>query len=271
MKMAVNKKNEVTYYTFPRLDEYSFIKHGYSSRYGGTSRGIYESMNLGFNLGDENKNVLKNYELFAKALGINCNNMVLSSQCHETRIRKVNANDRGKGIIRERDYECVDGLVTDENKIALVTVYADCVPLFFFDPVKKIIGLAHAGWRGTVKNIAAKMVEVFVSDYSSEKADIIAGIGPSIGVCCFETGEDVRNEIERNDKDNLKFMHYRSNGKYMTDLWKINEANLVKTGIQHNNITISQICTACNKDTFFSHRGHRGKRGSQAAVIYMES
>ena len=268
-KLTIVQKGEVVYFTFPHFDKYNFVKHGFTSKLGGVSDGIYESLNLNFSVGDKHDNVIENYKIIAKALNINFENLVLSSQIHESEIKCVNKSDRGKGITQSRDYEGIDGLITNEPEVALVTLYADCVPLFFLDPVKRVVGLAHAGWKGTVKEIGRKMVEKFVNQYRSNKEDILVGIGPSIGDCCYEVGEEVVEQfkgIKASDNNIIS----KSNLKYMLDLWSINKDILIESGIKENNIVVTDICTNCNKDYLFSHRGHHGKRGGMAAIIQLE-
>lgn len=267
--MNIHEKNQVVYLSFPHLESLPFIKHGFTTRIGGISEGIYESMNLNFSTGDKRENVLENYKIICKTLEIDYNNLVLSAQTHDIHIKCVEDGDRGKGILREKDYLEIDGLITNVANIPLVTLYADCVPVFFVDPVRKVVGLAHAGWKGTVKGIVEKMVGKFVDVYGSKKEEILVGIGPSIGSCCFEVEKDVAEEFEKI----ALFKEYvinKGTGKYMIDLWAINKAILIEAGIGAENIILTDICTKCNKDMLFSHRGHQGKRGGMAAIIQLK-
>lgn len=153
-KMIKNEKNGVVYLTFP-LFEKAGIKHGFSTKLGGVSVGDCATMNLSFTRGDDEKAVLENHRRFAKAVGYPVKNVVLSNQVHETKILRVDEKDCGKGVVRESDIIGIDGLITNDKKVVLMTFFADCVPLFFYDPVKKAIGASHSGWRGSVKRIAA--------------------------------------------------------------------------------------------------------------------
>lgn len=263
------KKGNVVYFAFPHFEKYSFVKHGFTSRLGGVSEGIFQSMNLNFSVGDKKEHVIENYKIISDALDIEFKNLVLSSQTHDAKIISVNKQDRGKGIIRERDYYGIDGLLTDDPQVALVTLYADCVPIFFLDPIKRVVGLAHAGWKGTVKGIGPNMVKRFVDIYGSDKNDILVGIGPSIGNCCFEVEQDVVDEFQKISIGS-KCLEWKGNNKYMIDLWKANSELLLKEGINSNNLVVTDICTKCNKDILFSHRGHDGKRGGMAAIIQLE-
>ena len=157
--MRLNFKEGVGYLTFPALESYPFVRHAFSTRLGGVSKDEFFSMNLSFHRGDPDENVLENYRRICGAAGFPYEGLTASAQDHHTFIRRVGRQDRGVGIFRPRDLESVDGLVTDEPDVVLVTYYADCVPLYFLDPEKRVIGLAHGGWRGTAGRIGRKMVE----------------------------------------------------------------------------------------------------------------
>ncbi|MDR5659357.1 peptidoglycan editing factor PgeF [Serpentinicella sp. ANB-PHB4] len=268
-KLNIHKNSDVTYFTFPSFDQYAFIKHGFSTRLGGVSEGIYASMNLSFTVGDKKENVLENYRRFCNALGIDYKNLVLSSQTHGNAVRVVTKEDMGKGITKVRDYDHIDGLITNEPNLALVTHYADCVPLFFLDPEKKVVGVAHAGWKGTVGKIGEKMIDRFKDHYGSNPEDILVGIGPSIGVCCYEVSGDVIEQFKKLGPEDKKWWIDKRNDKYQIDLWGLNRTILERRGVKTNNITVTDICTRCNKEYLFSHRGHLGKRGGLAAVIQL--
>ena len=181
----------VPYLEYPMLKNTRSVRHGFSTRLGGVSEGYYASMNLSFDRGDKKEAVAENFRRIGEALGVRCEDMVLSRQTHTTNVRIVTDTDRGKGITRERDYTDVDGLVTNVPGICLVTSYADCVPLFFVDPVKKVIGLSHSGWRGTVGKIGRKTVELMHERFGSDPADILAAVGPSVCMDCYEVSSDV--------------------------------------------------------------------------------
>jgi len=264
--LKLNKQGEVYYFTFPSFEKYDFLSHGFSTRLGGVSCGIYESMNLGFNRGDDYSNVFENYKIFSKALGVDYKNLVFGSQVHGDVIRDVTEMDKGKGIIKEKEYSDVDGLITNVPGIPLVGLFADCVPIFYFDPVKKIIGIAHSGWRGTVLKIGEKMVKKFM-EYGSSKEDILVGIGPSIGPCCFQVGEETVEEFRSLHINIENYLEKDVKDKYKINLWEINRKILIDSGIKRENITVTDICTMCSKDLLFSHRGSNGKRGSLAGII----
>ena len=163
----------------------------------------------------------------------------------------------------------MDGLVTNIPGICLTTFYADCVPLFFVDPVKRVIGLSHSGWRGTVGKIGKSTVEKMQEEYGSNPKDILAAIGPSICQDCYEVSEDVIEEFKKAfDGEQWRDLFYRKeNGKYQLNLWKANEYVFLEAGIQKEHMAVSNVCTCCNDEVFFSHRASCGRRGNLAAFL----
>ncbi|MDE7043493.1 MAG: polyphenol oxidase family protein, partial [Acetatifactor sp.] len=177
---------ELEYLTFPSFEESGLTEHLITTRLGGVSAGDLATMNLSFTRGDREENVTENFRRIGRILGCGPEDMVASHQTHTVNIRRVTAADRGKGIVLSRDYENIDGLMTDEKGIALVTFYADCVPLLFLDPVHHAIGLAHSGWRGTVGRMGQRMTEAMAETFGSRPSEMIAAIGPSICRECYE-------------------------------------------------------------------------------------
>ena len=261
----------VVYYTFPKLEAAGGNLHAFSTRLGGVSTGDCASMSFGFSLGDDRDNVLENYRRFCAAFGANAENVILSQQTHTANLRIVTKEDVGKGIFRERDYSDIDGLVTNEKDIVLVTQYADCTPLVFFDPITKTAATSHAGWRGTVAEIGKKTVELMYQKFAAKPEDILVGIGPNIGVCCYEVDDPVINEINK-----LSYLDFdtcytkKETGKYMLDLRETNRQILLNSGIKAENIDVADLCTCCNCDIFHSHRATGGKRGTLAAMISLK-
>ena len=184
--MNRNQVGDVLYLTFPSFEAIPFVYHAFSTRLGGVSSGIYSSMNLNFGRGDDESNVRQNYALFCSAAGIDPDTLVVSDQTHTANILAVTKEDCGKGYNRPRTWTDIDGLVTSDPGVTLVTHYADCVPIYYIDPVKRVVALAHAGWKGTLLAIASGMIRVMQEQFSCDPADIEVAIGPSIGVCCFE-------------------------------------------------------------------------------------
>lgn len=266
--LNIHNNNGVWYITFPKLDRIDSQLHAFSSRIGGVSKGQTESMNFSFTLDSSPDNVCENFRIFCNAVGFDSEKLVLSQQTHTSNIRKVTEEDFGKGIWRERDYSDIDGLVTDVPGAVLVTQYADCTPLLFFDPVKRVAATSHAGWRGTVAEIGRKTVDIMVNDYGCSPKDIVAAIGPNIGQCCYEVDDPVIDEINKLDYLNLPLCYTKKeNGRYMLDLREVNRQILIKTGINAENIDVADLCTCCNSDFFHSHRKTAGKRGTLGAFI----
>lgn len=256
-----NEKNGVVFYTFPSLDNCGIVKHGISTRFGGVSEGIYSTMNFSTKVGDSKENVLENYKRFCDAIEVDYKKCVCSNQTHTVNIRTVTEKDIGKGVVRERDYDDVDGLVTNIPEVTLVTHYADCVPLVFVDTKKKVIGLSHSGWRGTVNKIGALTVKKMCDEFGCDPKDIICGIAPSICRDCFEVDSPVSDIFLGTKGLGEKVVRNRGNGKYDVDLWQANKEILLEAGIPAENITVTDICTMCNPDVFHSHRASKGQRG----------
>lgn len=260
----LNRKNGVAYYTIPSFEATGLVKHGFSTREGGVSGGCYSSMNLRFNCDDSRENVLENYKIMANTLGMDYEKLVLSKQVHEDNIHTVTDSDAGNGIIFENKFKSADGLITDIKGIPLVTLYADCVPVFFLDKKIGVVALSHSGWRGTVKRIAEKTVEKMKRDYGSNTEDILVAIGPSIQLCHFEVGDDVAEIFIKEFGDKIVSKY---EDKYHVNMQKAIFMQLTETGIPEENIDDCGICTYCNSELLFSHRKTNGKRGNLGAFI----
>ena len=265
----LKEKNHVPYIQFKNLSATGIVKHGFSTRKGGVSTGIFSSMNLNFKRGDDPDAVLENYRRMAAALNMRVEDMVLSDQTHTTNVRVITEEDRGKGILRPQDYSDVDGMITNVPGIVLVTSYADCVPLYFVDPVRKAIGLSHSGWKGTVGHIGQKAVEKMHEVYGSEPKDIVAAIGPSICQSCYEVSDDVAEAFRANftADEAADILLDKGNGKYQLDLWKANWYVLTDAGILPEHLSVTDLCTACHPDLLWSHRKTNGQRGGLAAFL----
>ena len=263
---------DVLYLSYPLLENTGLVKHGFSTKIGGVSEGIWESMNLSFSRGDDEDCVRENFERMAEAIGVEPDSLVFAAQTHTTNVRRVTAADKGKGIVSSLDYADVDGLITNEPGICLTTFYADCVPLFFIDPVHKAIGLSHSGWRGTVGKMGQETLRRMKEEYGTEANDVIAAIGPSICQDCYEVSEDVIEKFkEAFDRIHWKDLFYeKENRKFQLNLWKANEIILLEAGVLKENIAVTNVCTNCNNDVLFSHRATKGQRGSLAAFMALK-
>lgn len=261
---------EVPFLSFRVLEELGFVVNGFSTRLGGASTGKFASMNFSYGRGDNPEHVLENYTRMAKALQVERDRMVVSWQTHTTNIRQVTKEDEGKGVIYDRDYRDIDGLICDIPGITLVTFYADCVPLYFVDRKNRAVGLSHSGWRGTVNRMGEKTLLAMKDAFSTRPEDVTACIGPSICKDCFEVGEEVVEEFQKafagKDWDKL-WTKNEHPGKYQLNLWEANRMILKESGIPAKQITVTNLCTRCNSNYLFSHRKCGDNRGNLAAFL----
>lgn len=267
--MNVNESEGVTYLTYPAFETLPGIVHGFSTRLGGVSSGIYSSMNLSFTRGDEEEAVRENYRRLAAAMGFAPEDIVTSDQTHTTNVRVVTEEDRGNGITRPRPYTDVDGMITNVPGLVLATFYADCVPLYFVDPVHRAVGLSHSGWRGTVGKIGEVTIRKMEAEFGSCPEDIYAAVGPSICQDCYEVSEDVIDQFRAAfDKKHWNSLFYaKPDGKYQLNLWEANRRILIDSGIREEHISMPNLCTCCNPEFLFSHRASKGKRGNLGAFL----
>ncbi|MCI8566290.1 MAG: peptidoglycan editing factor PgeF [Lachnospiraceae bacterium] len=267
--LETQERAGVPYLYFPAFEESGLVRHGFSTRLGGVSRGDCATMNFALNRGDDPANVRENYRRMAAAIGFRAEQMVLAKQTHTIHIRRVTKDDAGKGYCRERDYKDIDGLMTDVPGLTLVTSYADCVPLLFLDPVRRVIAASHSGWRGTAAGMGRHTVEALRETYGCRAQDLLVGIGPSICQSCYEVGEEVAEAFAGlcgPDTELVRPIEEKP-GKYLLNLQKINERILLEAGVKKEHIFVTDLCTCCNKDLLFSHRGSRGRRGNMAAFL----
>ncbi|MCC8126159.1 MAG: peptidoglycan editing factor PgeF [Clostridiales bacterium] len=271
-RLKLHDQNGVSYFTFPALDQTGLVRHAFSTRLGGVSQGQFATMNFSFTRGDDPERVRENYRRMADVLGVSEEKMVLSHQTHTTNVRVIHEEDVGKGITRERDYQDVDGLVTDLTGVTLVTFFADCVPLYLLDPVHRAIGLSHSGWRGTVHRMGKGTLEVMRREYGTRAEDVIAAIGPSICQDCYEVGEDVAREFSETfaPDDQKRIFYQKKDGKYQLNLWEANRIVFQEAGVLPQHIHVTDICTHCNPQWMFSHRAQGEKRGNLAAFLCLK-
>lgn len=282
--LEIKEEAGVTYLSYPLLEHTNCVRHAFSTRLGGVSEGIYASMNLSFSRGDDPEAVRENFRRMAEVLEISPEQYVFSAQTHTTNVREATKDDaRNRHLFPEAcvtgcpvgytdGYTDVDGLVTNEPGLCLATFYADCVPLFFVDPVRRAIGLSHSGWRGTVGKIGKVTVEKMTKLYGTDPKDVVAAVGPSICQDCYEVSEDVIAQFRENyDEKYWENLFYaKENGKYQLNLWEANRIVLQEAGIPSEQIAVTNICTCCNSELLFSHRASQGKRGNLGAFLVLE-
>lgn len=269
-RIIVNKKADLHYIEFKNLKKFdNILAHCFTTRLGGVSTGECSTLNLSFNRNDSRSNVVRNYHILADALGVDFDKMVLSNQIHDNKIRYIGADDAGKGLSKESDIVGYDGLTTNVPGIPLVTFYADCVPVLILDPVKKAITAVHSGWKSTLENISSEALKLMKEIYNSNMEELQIAIGPSICKSCFEVGEEVY-KLFVNKYAWCNTYIEKQNEKYCIDLQQIIRKVLMDGGVPEENILLSDVCTKCNKDVFFSYRGDQRKTGSLAAVMMLK-
>lgn len=258
--------NGVPYLSYPILEKTGIVNHGFSTRLGGVSTGHCATMNISTTRGDDPDAIIENKKRIASAIGVEVDSMTFTHQTHTTNVAIVREEDKGSRFME------TDGMITNVPGICLVTFYADCVPLYFVDPVKKAIGMSHSGWRGTVGKMGKVTVEKMVETYGCDPKDMIAAIGPSICQDCYEVSEDVIEEFKNNFKENLwnDIFYQKENGKYQLNLWRANEEVFLESGIKKENIAVTNVCTHCNPDILFSHRTSGFNRGNLSAFLALK-
>ncbi len=266
-----NKEENLPIFLFPSLSQYNNIIHFVTTRNGGYSQPPFHNFNLALHVGDKKEHVLKNRIKLAKSLNIPFQNFTISNQVHGNHVSIVRQNDRGSGAedvltaLKEND-----SMITDEKEVCLLIFVADCVPVFLYDNKKQIIGLVHAGWKGTVGLITQKTVNLMKTYFGSSSQDIICAIGPSIGPSCYQVGAEVVKKVRNTfpGKDNL-IQNISADGKGYFNLWEANKLQLLDCKIPEKNIKIAELCTCCHSDVFFSSRKNNGITGRFAAGIMM--
>lgn len=269
-------------YVEPWRQRFEQLSVGFTTRHGGVGSVPYATLNCAYHVGDDPEVVLNNRRLVTGKLGYEAEAWTCGEQVHGKHVAVIKAEDRSRGLLdRQSALQDTDGLVTNVPGVLLTSFYADCVPLYFYDPVQQAVGLAHAGWKGTVAGIAVSMMETMEREYGSRRQDIRAAIGPSIGDCCYEVDEAVMQHVRVwfddspvNDeyKDSASKKAYRSvdNGKTMLNLKECNRHIMMKAGILPDHIECTTWCTSCHPELFFSYRKENGVTGRMASWIGLE-
>ncbi len=261
--MRRSEYHGVVFYQFENLSRRGGLVHGVFSRRGGVSAPPFDTLNVGSTVGDDLANVLINRQRMAEALGMRDEDMRTVWQVHGADVVVI----RGRGP-QEWPPPQADGILTREIGLPLVMRFADCVPILLYDPVQRVAGIAHAGWRGTVAGAGAATVRTMCDAFGSRPADILAAIGPSIGPCCYEVGEEVVAQIREVFGDREELFHAANGKGPRLDLWAANRLALEQAGVEQ--IEVAGICTACRKDEFFSHRAEAGRTGRFGVVIMLK-
>lgn len=249
----------IPYYSFKALSGCGEVINAIFTRLGGVSGPPFAGLNVGRLVGDDPAAVDNNHRLIYETLAIAREQVVTARQVHGNGVAVVGAGDGGTVV------PATDGLITNTCGLSLMLRFADCLPIFLYDPENRAIGLAHAGWRGTAARVAEQIVSTMVEVMGSDPSKMIAGLGPAIGPCCCHVGTDVVGSLRPSLQDWQAALHPAGNDTYRLDLWEANRQQLMQTGL--TNVEVSHLCTACHTDEFFSHRAEKGSSGRFAAVM----
>ncbi|OQY09972.1 MAG: hypothetical protein B6I29_02410 [Marinitoga sp. 4572_148] len=262
MKMGnfnINNKNGLMYFTIPIFEKYKNLFHLFTTR-------IPDNFDLGINTETPLEKIHKNYEKLAKTFNLNLNDFVLSGQIHGDNVLVIDESYKSNNFLFDRKVKNADGLITNKKNIFLVTLYADCTPIYFFDPANNAAGLSHSGWKGTIKKIAEKTVNKMKENFGTKPEDVLVALGPSIGPDSFEVREDVKILFEKTFDFSNEIIKRKNKETYLINIWKAIEYTLIDAGVKKENIFISNIDTYTNTDLLFSYR-KEGKTGRMAAII----
>ncbi len=267
--MIKNKKQDIIYFSYHSFQEFPNIINIVSTRVGGISENPFKSLNLSFYVGDRTSNVINNREKLCNLLKIDLKSLVTCKQVHGTNIEIVDRRQKGRGVKNADDaIENTDGLITNVPNLFLFMTSADCAIVSFYEPNKKIIGIAHSGWKGTADKINKKMVEKMKREFNCNPESIIVGISPSIGPCCYKF--DRKRIIKFKQYDKEKIFIKKPNETIHFNIWETIKIQLIESGILENNIELSGLCTACNKKYFYSHFSENGNTGRFCGIIGMK-
>jgi len=262
---------QTKFFEIPSFNKSGLVTHCFTTRLGGVGSEPYSSMNLAFHVGDNSRTVVLNRKIICSALKVEMGNIISAQQVHGVNIEVVGQGHAGMGAYSyDTAIPDTDGLVTDQPGLILATFYADCVPIFILDPVKKVIASIHAGWKGTIAQIGALAVRKMIDSFDTNPSDCLVGIGPSIGPCCYEVDEPVISNIKDNFKWWNEVLRFQEDGRAFLNLWDANRRIMVEAGIKQNNVESARICTCCNRNILFSFRGDKGQTGRMGAFIMLK-
>ena len=264
----LHKSGEAMYLTFPAFDKFPELTHLFTTRHGGVSKDGCESWNFGNHSADTQENIYENFRILAEVLNVPATSMVLSQQTHSSNILIVGKEHMGMGVSKPRSYDNIDGLITAEKNLPIITTHADCNSIFFYDPVAKVIGLAHSGWKGTLKHIGTKMTMAMRESFGCRAENLVIGLGPALCQECFEVEEDVATLFFDENKRYREFSYTKGVKTYI-DLKKIIKYDLVQIGVRAEEISDMKLCTKCNNEAFFSHRGQGSGRGLMVGAMML--
>lgn len=265
---SLEKKKTIEYLQSPLLGKCDFLEHAFCTRHGGASQDDYKSLNISFREGDEEFRVLQNWDLLATAYAIPMEQFLVVNQVHGDEIFVIKPYGSYFSTSDELNY---DAIVTTRAYLAICIKTADCVPVFLVDKVKKVIAVAHAGWKGTALEISAKVIRLMQNQYNSKPADILAAIGPSIGKCCYEVDQATAEAFSKQNNSEFFLQQGKRKNKWMLDLPEANRRQIMAMGVAESNVEAAGYCTTCNQDMFFSHRGAGGITGRQVNFMMIKA
>lgn len=269
--MKIYKQNGIQWLVFEHFSRYDNLIHSFSTRLGGNSKPPYDSLNLAFHVGDDPEVVIENRKLLCQVLDLNLADLTAGEQIHGDSIKIVTVQDRGCGALSyDNAFRGTDGFITNQTGVVLSSYYADCVPLFIFDPIQRVIALAHGGWKGTVKRIGAKTIRKMIQYFETKPEDCLVGIGPSIGQCCYEVDEKVLAPLKKEFSYWEELVKFKDGQRWFLDLWETNRRTFLEIGVKPENIEVSSSCTSCHHDLFFSYRAENGHTGRMASIIALK-
>jgi len=260
--MIRRQRNGVAWWTFADMAAEPGLVQAFSTRQGGVSDGVYASLNLSLSTGDSAERVQENFRRFCAAVGIPAEDVVKGWLVHGRDAAVVTAADRGKRMSPH------DILLTNAPGVPLFMTFADCVPLILYDPRRKAIALAHAGWRGTALRVAEAAVRAMSDAFGSRPADLFAGIGPSIGPDHYQVGANVIAAIGESHRQPERLWRRRDDSFWL-DLWAANAQQFVEAGVQR--VEVARLCTACHLEDFYSHRAEHGRTGRLGALVMLSA
>jgi len=267
--MLIRKQQDVEWLQFSNLSECADLIHGFTTRNGGVSHPPFSSLNMGRFTEDRSSDVQENYMRILSALEIETRPRYMTKQVHSDLVHHVDVVECTESM--ETFISSQDGLVTKRSDVALITYYADCVPIFLYDPVNHVGGVIHSGWKGTSKQIGKRAVERLSELFGSDPKNIIAGIGPCASGCCYEIDSSVVNAFSWMGNEIHNFLKPTTPEHYLIDLKGINQYILEDAGVKITNIEVSEYCTMCNNDLLFSYRIEKPQTGRMAAIFALKA
>lgn len=268
--MHLKDKDGVQWLQFNNLSSQEHLIHGFTTRNGGVSHPPFSSLNMGKSTSDDQDKVEENYNRILSALDVSMRKRFMTRQVHSDIVVYIDEKRVAEGNDKDNFIDAVDGLITDQTEPVLLTYYADCVPLFFYDPVNHVGGVVHSGWKGTSKQIGKRAVKRMSEVFGSRPEDILAGIGPSAGLCCYEVDDAVLDQFSWMKDTIHEYTKPSESGRYFIDLKGINKAILQSSGLRNESIEISDNCTMCQNDLLFSYRVEKPKQGRMAAIFALK-